>query len=150
MGARRFGPDISKFLQQDVFYTALGNLGLALDPLTQNRYSLAGGNPISYVEFDGHMVLADGGGGSSPSPNPTASRDSLTNAWHDLQGFFGEGPKADQAPSWMKTALQWWDDLETASATNIGADRAEQDAAADRLANTTLGKFVGIADAPTV
>jgi len=25
-----------------------------LDPLTQNRYALAGGNPISYVEWDGH------------------------------------------------------------------------------------------------
>jgi len=54
MGARRFGPDIGAFLQQDQFYGALSDLGLALDPLTQNRYGLAGGNPISYVEWDGH------------------------------------------------------------------------------------------------
>ncbi len=73
MGARRFGPDISKFLQQDMFYTALGDLGLALDPLTQNTYALAGGNPISYMEYDGHMLIADGGGGGSTSTNPTTS-----------------------------------------------------------------------------
>jgi RHS repeat-associated protein len=63
MGARRYGPDLNGFLQQDMFAGALGDLGLALDPLTQNRYALAGGNPISYIESDGHMALADGGGG---------------------------------------------------------------------------------------
>ncbi len=73
MGARRFGPDIGAFLQQDQFEGALADLGLALDPLTQNRYGLAGGNPISNVEIDGHMVLADGGGGGSTSPNPSSS-----------------------------------------------------------------------------
>jgi RHS repeat-associated protein len=56
MGARRFGPDIGSFLQQDQFSGALADLGLALDPLTQNRYALAGGNPISYVEWDGHVA----------------------------------------------------------------------------------------------
>ena len=55
MGARRYGPDIGAFLQQDLYYGALADLGLALDPLTQNRYALAGGNPISYVELDGHI-----------------------------------------------------------------------------------------------
>ncbi len=56
MGARRFGPDLGSFLQQDQFSGALADLGLALDPLTQNRYALAGGNPISYVEWDGHVA----------------------------------------------------------------------------------------------
>lgn len=63
MGARRYGPDITSFLQQDMFASAIGDLGLGLDPLTQNRYALAGGNPISYVETDGHMAIANGGGG---------------------------------------------------------------------------------------
>jgi len=40
---------------------ALATLGLATDPLTQNTYSLAGGNPVSHVEWDGHMLIADGG-----------------------------------------------------------------------------------------
>jgi YD repeat-containing protein len=35
MGARRFGPDLGAFLQQDLFYGALADLGLATDPLTK-------------------------------------------------------------------------------------------------------------------
>jgi RHS repeat-associated protein len=62
MGARRFGPDTSRFLQPDYFNGAVDDLNLSIDPLTQNRYALAGGNPISFVEWDGHMpVNADGG-----------------------------------------------------------------------------------------
>ncbi len=54
MGARRFGPDIAHFLQQDFYADALSDIGLSNDPLTQNRYDLAGGNPVSFVEVDGH------------------------------------------------------------------------------------------------
>jgi hypothetical protein len=43
MGARRFGPDVGRFLQADLLEGALGDLGLAADPLTGNRYALAGG-----------------------------------------------------------------------------------------------------------
>ena len=52
MGARHFGPDTNRFLQQDLLESALGDLGLAADPLTGNRYALAGGNPVSYLEWD--------------------------------------------------------------------------------------------------
>jgi RHS repeat-associated protein len=71
MGARRYGPDTTRFLEQDIFHGALANLGLTLDPLTQNPYSLAGGNPISFVEWDGHMPLLDGEGAAAPAPAPT-------------------------------------------------------------------------------
>ena len=50
MGARRFGPSTARFLQLDRYTDAFDDLDLALDPLTQNRYALAGGNPISFVE----------------------------------------------------------------------------------------------------
>jgi RHS repeat-associated protein len=75
MGVRRFGPDVSRFLTPDLFFGALSNLSLSLDPITQNRYGLAGGNPISFKEWDGHVALTDGGGGAdsspaSPSPAP--------------------------------------------------------------------------------
>jgi RHS repeat-associated protein len=73
MGSRRYGVDTGRFLQQDIYANALGNLGLALDPLSQNTYALAGGNPVSFVEVDGHMVIADGGGGGSTTPNPTTT-----------------------------------------------------------------------------
>jgi RHS repeat-associated protein len=74
MGARRYGPDTTRFLQHDIFHGALANLGLTLDPLTQNPYALAGGNPISYIEWDGHMVTANGGGAAAPTPNPTPTQ----------------------------------------------------------------------------
>jgi hypothetical protein len=77
MGARRFGADTGTFIEQGMYVGALGDLGLSLDPLTQNPYCLAGGNPISFMETDGHMVIADGGGGSttsSPPPTPPAVR----------------------------------------------------------------------------
>jgi len=69
-GSRRFGTDTSKFLQPDQYNGALANLRLSLDPLSQNRYNLAGGNPLSSIEWDGHRPIPDGGGGADDSPNP--------------------------------------------------------------------------------
>ncbi len=82
MGVRRFGPDTSRFLTPDLFYGALSNLTLSVDPLTQNRYGLAGGNPIGYREWDGHMVLADDGGGASAAPQSPPVR-SCDCWWRD-------------------------------------------------------------------
>ncbi|HZN71745.1 MAG TPA: Ig-like domain-containing protein [Micromonosporaceae bacterium] len=69
MGARRYGVDTGRFLQQDMFFEAVGDLGLTLDPLTRNSYALAGGNPVSFVEVDGHIPTADGGGTAATVPN---------------------------------------------------------------------------------
>ncbi|MDQ1008818.1 hypothetical protein QFZ82_003303 [Streptomyces sp. V4I23] len=38
---------------------ALDDMGLATDPYTGNRYAFAGGNPISFVELDGHLFGFD-------------------------------------------------------------------------------------------
>jgi RHS repeat-associated protein len=66
MGARRYSPDAARFLQLDYFNGALSDLALSSDPLTANRYGLAGGNPLSFIEWDGHMAVeasANVGGG---------------------------------------------------------------------------------------
>lgn len=75
MGARRYGPDTSRFLQRDYLTAALGDLSLALDPLTQGRYSFAGGNPVSFVEWDGHVFLINGSGGGTPMPTTRDEED---------------------------------------------------------------------------
>ena len=107
MGARRFGPDLGGFLQQDMFEGSLGDLGLATDPLTQNRYALAGGNPVSFMELDGHMAIADGGGGGSSTPNPsTSSGGSSTSSRSSSSGDGGDGGgllgALQKAGDWIK------------------------------------------------
>jgi hypothetical protein len=66
MGVRRFDRSAQRFLQLDQFQGALDDLALASDPLTQNRYSLAASNPLSAIEWDGHVATAVGGGGPNP------------------------------------------------------------------------------------
>lgn len=54
MQARQYRPDVGRFLTQDRFEASSGDFSLQSDPLTQNRYAFAGGNPVSRVEWDGH------------------------------------------------------------------------------------------------
>jgi RHS repeat-associated protein len=68
MGARRFSPDTGRFLQQDMYSGGAANLGLATDALTGNRYAFAGGNPVGFVETDGHVFVDDEGGVEGPAP----------------------------------------------------------------------------------
>ncbi len=58
MGARRYSPGTGRWLQQDVYYGAFDNLGLAQGPLNSNRYLFTGANPITYIELDGHVLAA--------------------------------------------------------------------------------------------
>jgi hypothetical protein len=65
MGARRYSASTGRFLQRDQYDGALDNLGLASDPLTGSRYALAAGNPVSFIETDGHKFEDTGGGGAA-------------------------------------------------------------------------------------
>jgi RHS repeat-associated protein len=56
MQARSYRPDLGQFLSEDRFEAAGLDLSLQADPLTQNRYAFAGGNPVSRIEFDGHFI----------------------------------------------------------------------------------------------
>ncbi|MGK5449764.1 DNRLRE domain-containing protein, partial [Streptomyces radiopugnans] len=55
MGFRNYDPGLNRFLTRDLYGGALADMGLATDPFTNNRYAFAGGNPISFVELDGHL-----------------------------------------------------------------------------------------------
>jgi YD repeat-containing protein len=44
----------SQFSAQDALESALGDQALRADPLTQNLYAFAGGNPTNNIEWDGH------------------------------------------------------------------------------------------------
>lgn len=62
MGARRYSAPSGRFLQNDAYVSGAANLELSRNPLSANRYALAGGNPLNYVEIDGHRVTGDGSG----------------------------------------------------------------------------------------
>lgn len=62
MGARRYDAEMSRWLQQDVYYDAVKNLGLTKDPLASNRYAFLGANPVNYVEYDGHCARVNAAG----------------------------------------------------------------------------------------
>ncbi|MFJ8582046.1 DNRLRE domain-containing protein [Micromonospora sp. NPDC093277] len=55
MGFRNYDPGLNRFLTRDSYGGALADMGLAMDPFTGNRYAFAGGNPISFIELDGHL-----------------------------------------------------------------------------------------------
>jgi RHS repeat-associated protein len=59
MGFRNYDPGLNRFLTRDMYGGALDDMGLATDPYTGNRYAFAGGNPISFVELDGHLFGID-------------------------------------------------------------------------------------------
>jgi RHS repeat-associated protein len=59
MQAREYRPDSGRFLSQDRYESAAADQMLQADPLTQNRYAFAGGNPVNNVEFDGHDTHAN-------------------------------------------------------------------------------------------
>ena len=105
MGARRFGPDLSRFLNQDVYHGALANLGLSMDPLTNNRYALAAGNPISYAEWDGHVAVLDGVGGTGGTSGGTSecydAKDCMAGSWTqtDSAPKLARGPLPKSATS---------------------------------------------------
>ena len=61
MRARNYRPEIGRFTSQDRFESAAKDFNLQSDPLTQNRYAFAGGNPVNRVEFDGHDIIDDVG-----------------------------------------------------------------------------------------
>ncbi len=54
MGFRDYDPGLNRFLTRDLYNGALADMSLIADPFTGNRYAFGGGNPISFVEIDGH------------------------------------------------------------------------------------------------
>ncbi|WP_327242971.1 golvesin C-terminal-like domain-containing protein [Streptomyces sp. NBC_01320] len=59
MGFRNYSPGLNRFLTRDMYGGAMDDMSLATDPYTGNRYAFAGGNPISFVELDGHLFGID-------------------------------------------------------------------------------------------
>jgi RHS repeat-associated protein len=59
MGFRDYSPGTNRFLTLDLYNGALSDLGMSVDPWTNNRYTFGAGNPLSQVELDGHGWFDD-------------------------------------------------------------------------------------------
>ena len=83
MRARTYRPDVGRFLTQDRFEAAQGDFNLQSDPLTQNRYAFAGGNPVNDIEWDGHRPLRRSGATSAGSgtDDPHSDDDDYANRY---------------------------------------------------------------------
>ncbi|MBO9521461.1 MAG: RHS repeat-associated core domain-containing protein [Nocardioidaceae bacterium] len=80
MGFRNYDPGLNRFLTRDMYSGALDDLALGTDPWSTNRYSFAGGNPISGIELDGHRAVINGEevapANHSPGSDPPTSSSS--------------------------------------------------------------------------
>ena len=65
MQAREYQPLIGRFTTPDRFESGGADYALAANPLTQDRYAFAAGNPVENIEADGHGA-ATGEGPNQP------------------------------------------------------------------------------------
>jgi hypothetical protein len=101
---------------------ALADMGLGMDPYTGNRYAFTGGNPVNFLELDGHQMAPAGGGGA----NPTLAAVTLANGLTAIYDAYGFGhvvaTAADNSAS--KLALQALnDDLKAAGVYSDGSNK---------------------------
>lgn len=61
MGFRDYAPGLNRFTTRDMYNGALADMGLGSDPYTGNRYAFTAGNPVSRIEYDGHIYAECGG-----------------------------------------------------------------------------------------
>ncbi|MBE1605586.1 DNRLRE domain-containing protein [Actinopolymorpha pittospori] len=115
MGFRDYSPGLNRFLSRDSYNGALADMNLTTDPFTGNRYAFAAGNPITRIELDGHMNVADisdlggsGSGDSTPTPTPSPQAAPPQPSDHG-SGSSGEGTKIGLTgvpPIWRSTAVR--------------------------------------------
>jgi RHS repeat-associated protein len=152
MGFRNYDPGLNRFLTRDAYSGALGDMSLATDPFTGNRYAFAGGNPITFVELDGHLFglsLSDIGHaaldvvGLIPVVGEVA--DVANGIWYAAEGNYadaalslssaiplvGYGATAVKAGKYAKKGL---DAADSANDTRKAADKADD--AADAAGST--------------
>ncbi|NNJ07593.1 DNRLRE domain-containing protein [Streptomyces sp. PKU-MA01144] len=54
MGFRDYNPELNRFTTRDMYTGALADMRLGTDLMTSNRYAFTGGNPVNWIEVDGH------------------------------------------------------------------------------------------------
>lgn len=63
MGSRHYNPSINRFLTPDSFGGGMADQALSMGAGTANRYGFAGGNPVNFIDLEGHNAVSDVLGG---------------------------------------------------------------------------------------
>lgn len=124
MGFRNYNSGLNQFLTRDMYDGALANQGLTADPFTGSPYAFGEGNPISNIEFDGHMPCIAGGpcGSIQYLEHWSASQPTNTNIYSGPT--MSAGPpttgKGTRSGGFDWTTLLWQDCGGPCDATNVG------------------------------
>ena len=115
MGFRDYDPGLNRFTTRDMYNGALADMGLGTDPMTGNRYAFTGGNPVSFVELDGHMICgAPGVCGSEGYLDWYFSQEDKTDVTEPGDGEYYENDTPIDAPTQVKeddrpyNSAPWW------------------------------------------
>lgn len=161
MGFRNYDPGLNRFTTRDSYGGALADMSLATDPFTGNRYAFAGGNPVTFVELDGHLFglsLSDIGHaaldvvGLIPVVGEVA--DVANGIWYAAEGNYadaalsmasaiplvGYGATAIKAGKYAKKGL---DAADSANDVRKSADKVDDVADASSTARKTDGETPG-------
>ncbi|MDR7384785.1 DNRLRE domain-containing protein [Promicromonospora iranensis] len=98
MGFRDYAPGLNRFTTRDMYNGSLANLGLGSDPYTSNRYAFTAGNPINFIETDGHEPRPIHQGAAGPNtagwvaPAPSVTNSKLQNILGDIYAKPGSTP----------------------------------------------------------
>ncbi|MBH8593650.1 polymorphic toxin type 17 domain-containing protein [Paenactinomyces guangxiensis] len=103
LGFRNYFPGVGRFMSPDSYTDSEQHKGLFMDAMTNSLYSFTDGNPVSYVDLDGHVPL---GGDDACMRAPVSCYTANTGYYYDPAG-----PKRKAPPKAMKRAKRTLDTL---------------------------------------
>ncbi|MBA4495505.1 RHS repeat-associated core domain-containing protein [Paenactinomyces guangxiensis] len=103
LGFRNYFPGVGRFMSPDSYTDSEQHKGLFMDAMTNSLYSFTDGNPVSYVDLDGHVPL---GGDDACMRAPVSCYTANTGYYYDPAG-----PKRKASPKAMKRAKRTLDTL---------------------------------------
>ncbi|MBA4495507.1 RHS repeat-associated core domain-containing protein [Paenactinomyces guangxiensis] len=114
LGFRNYFPGVGRFMSPDSYTDSEQHKGLFMDAMTNSLYSFTDGNPVSYVDLDGHVPL---GGDDACMRAPVSCYTANTGYYYDPAG-----PKRKAPPKAMKRAKRTLDTLRKKPTHNKNKD----------------------------